>query len=412
VSTPCASASDSAATVDVTVDVTGDVTGEVTDVPPESPTSSSWAPITALALGIGTLVTSEFLPASVLPTMADDLGVSDGVAGLAVAATAVAGAVTALTIGLAFPRTDRRRMLVGLLALATASNLTVAAAPTFGVLLAARLLLGVSIAGYWSFAFRAGTSARPGRDHIVSTALAGGVSMATVVAVPLGSVAGDAIGWRVVFLGAAVLSAVSTAAVAAQLPPVPAPATAGLAMLKSALGNRRLVAGIVGVMLVALGNFAAYPYIRVAIDDVASDGTSWLLLAWGVAGLAGNLAAGGQSGRLRPATAAAPVLLATGLTLSAGAHSGLVLALGVVVWGFAFNMVPVLTQLWVSRVESGHAESALALQVTAFQVAITIGAVVGGAVVDAYDVQVALLLGAACAVASGLVFAVLRVPRD
>jgi DHA1 family purine ribonucleoside efflux pump-like MFS transporter len=364
----------------------------------------------ALSLGIATLVSSEFLPASVLPTMAADLGVSEGVAGLAVAATAVAGAVTAPTIGLALPRADRRRMLIGLLAVATLSNLTVAVAPSFALLLVARLLLGISIAGYWSFAFRAGVSAVPGRDHVVSTALAAGVSVATVIAVPVGSAAGDAIGWRVVFLAAAVLSAISTAAVAAKLPPVAAPPSSGLTMLREAFANRLLVGGIAGVMLVALGNFAAYPYIRVAIDDVAPGRTAWLLLAWGVAGLAGNLAAGAQSGRLRLATAGAPVLLAVGLTLSAGAEGAGVLALGIVVWGFAFNMVPVLTQLWVTRVETRHAESALALQVTAFQVAITLGAIVGGALVDLYDAQVALLLGAVCAAAGGLLFGLLRVP--
>lgn len=376
---------------------------------PATRPNASWAPIAALALGIATLVSSEFLPASVLPTMAADIGVSEGVAGLAVAATAVAGAVTAPTIGLALPRADRRRVLIGLLVLATVSNLTVAVAPGFGVLLVARLLLGAAIAGYWAFAFRAGVSAVPGRDHVVSTALAAGVSVATVVAVPVGSAAGDAIGWRVVFLAAAALGAVSTLALAASLPPVAAPPSSGLAVLREALANRRLTGGLAGVMLVALGNFAAYPYIRVAIDGVAGDGAAWLLLAWGVAGLAGNLAAGAQSGRLRLATAAAPMLLAVGLTLAAGAAAGGVLALGIVVWGFAFNMVPVLTQLWVTRVEPRHAESALALQVTAFQVAITVGAVVGGVLVDAYDVQVALLLGAVSATAGGLAFALLRV---
>jgi DHA1 family purine ribonucleoside efflux pump-like MFS transporter len=342
--------------------------------------------------------------------MAADVGVSQGAAGLAVATTAVAGAVTAPTIGLLLPRSDRRRLLIGLLVVATVSNLTVAVAPTFAVLLVGRLLLGVSIAGYWSFAFRAGISAVPGRDHVVSTALAAGVSVATVVAVPVGSVAGDAIGWRVVFLGAGVLSAVSAAAVSRNLPPVAAPPSSGLAVLRGAFANRRLIGGIAGVMLVALGNFAAYPYIRVAIDDVSGGSTSWLLLAWGVAGLAGNLAAGAQSGRLRLATASAPVLLAVGLTLSAGAHAAGLLAVGIVVWGFAFNMVPVLTQLWVTRVETRHTESALALQVTAFQVAITFGAIVGGALVDAYDVRVALFLGAACAAAGGLLFALLRIP--
>jgi DHA1 family purine ribonucleoside efflux pump-like MFS transporter len=339
--------------------------------------------------------------------MASDLGVSEGAAGLAVAATAVAGAATAPSIAVILPRTDRRRVLIGLLAGATISDLVVAVAPTFAALMAARLLLGVAIAGYWSFAFGAGTWVRPGRDHVVSTALASGVSVATVIGLPIGSLAGDAVGWRVVFGAAAVASALSAVAVGAKLTAVPAQPSAGLAMLRRALANRRLMAGIAAIMIVVLGNFAAYPYIRVAIEDVAPGRSSLFLLGWGIAGLAGNLAAGGQSFRLRRATATAPVLLAGGLAI-ATAPTEIVLAVGILLWGFAFNAIPVLTQLWVTRVEPRHAESALSLQVTAFQTAITFGAVLGGWVVDAYDVRTALVLGAGCAIVSGVVFGALR----
>ena len=192
--------------------------------PPVRPADAvrTWAPIVALSLGIMTLVASEFLPASVLPTMAADIGVREGVAGLAVAATAAAGALTAPTIAVVLPRADRRNVLIGLLIAATVSNLVVAVTPSFAVLLVGRLILGVAIAGYWSLAFGAGVSTRPGRDHVVSTSLSLGVSVATIVAVPVASLAGDAIGWRAVFLGAAVLSALSAAAVAATLPSVPA----------------------------------------------------------------------------------------------------------------------------------------------------------------------------------------------
>ena len=149
--------------------VTSTVDARSTEPPePAHDRGASWAPIAALSFGIATLVGSEFLPASVLPTMAADLGVSGGLAGLAVAATAVAGAATAPSIAVLLPRTDRRTVLVGLLVAATLANLTVAVAPTFAVLLAGRLLLGVAIAGYWSFAFGAGTSARPGMDHVAS----------------------------------------------------------------------------------------------------------------------------------------------------------------------------------------------------------------------------------------------------
>lgn len=371
----------------------------------------AWAPIAALSFGIMTLVASEFLPASVLPSMAADIGVSEGVVGLAVAATAAAGAVTAPTIAVVLPRTDRRVVLVGLLIAATVSNIVVAVTPSFAVLLVGRLLLGVAIAGYWSLAFGAGVSTRPGRDHVVSTSMSLGVSVATILAVPVASLVGDAVGWRAVFVGAAVVSALSAAAVAVTLPSVPAHPAAGLRMMRRTLANRTLMAGVACVVLVAFGNFAAYPYIRLAIDDVAPRGAAWLLLVWGVGGLVGNLAAGALSSRLGVAVAGAPVLLGVGLALSAVAPTVPLLVVGIVVWGFAFNMIPIATQLWVTRAEPEHAESAMSLQVTAFQTAITLGAVVGGAIVDTHHVQTTLLLGAAFAAASGVGFALLRTPR-
>ncbi|MFG1851436.1 MFS transporter [Actinomadura geliboluensis] len=384
-------------------------------VPPESPArsggSANWSPIVALAAGIAVLVASEFLPASVLPAMAADLGLSEGTAGLAVAATAVAGAVTAPSIAVLLPRTDRRTVLTWLLVAAAVSNLAVAVAPGFAVLLLGRLVLGVAIAGYWSFAFGAGTRAVPGRDSVVSTSIALGVTLATIGGVPLASLLGDAVGWRLVFGVAAGLGIVAAGAVALTLPPVPPHPAAGLAMLRAALANRRLMAGVLGVVLVAFGNFAAFPFIRVAIEDVDAGATVWLLLAWGVGGLAGNLAAGRFAGRLRAVVAAAPLLLAGGLLVTATAPSLPMLAAGVVMWGLAFNMVPVATQLWVTRVEPERAESALSLQVTAFQVAITLGSASGGALLDARGVQAAFLLGTGFAAAAGLLFAALRVPR-
>lgn len=372
---------------------------------------TDWLPILALAAGIATLVSSEFLPAAVLPEMAADLGVSEGTAGLAVAATAIAGALTAPTIAVILPRTDRRTVLIGLLVAAVVANLAVAIAPGFVVLLVGRLVLGIAIAGYWSFAFGAGTHAVPGRDHVVSTSIALGVTVATIAGVPLASLIGDEVGWRAVFGGAAALSTVSAVGLAVALPPVPAHPSAGFTMLRQALANRWLMAGIGCVVLVAFGNFAAYPYIRLAIQEVDPDAAVWLLAVWGIGGLVGNLTAGRFAHRLRVVAAAAPLALAAGLLLTAGASTLAMLTVAVALWGVGFNMVPVATQLWVTRVEPVRAESALGLQVTAFQVAITLGSASGGALLDAYDVTAPLVLGAAAAAAAGVGFGVLRVPR-
>ena len=365
----------------------------------------------ALAAGIAILVSSEFLPAGVLPTMARDLGISEGRAGLAVAATAIAGAATAPTIAMILPRMDRRTLLVGLLVAAAVANLAVAISPGFVVLLLGRLVLGAAIAGYWSFAFAVGTYASPGRDHVISTSIALGVTVATIVGLPLGSLLADGPGWRWGFAAAAVLSLISATALARALPPVPAHPGAGLAMMRQALRNPRLVAGVVLVVVVVLGNFVAYPFIRIAISATSPGDEMWMLALWGLGGLFGNLAAGRFAGQLRVVVTVAPLLLAGGLVLTFLAESTPVMALAMIVWGFGFNLVPVGTQLWVTRVEPERTESALALQVTAFQIAITLGAALGGAVLDEYGVGRVLLIGAVGAVIAAAGFGAVRVPR-
>lgn len=364
-----------------------------------------------LATGTAVLVGAEFVPAGVLPLLADDLHVTEGRAGLAVAATALAGAITAPTIASVLPRADRRRVLLGLLALALISNVLVALAPTLPLLLAGRVLLGIAIAGYWSFTFGVGVEIT-GRPALISTAMSLGTSLATIIGVPLASVLGDSIGWRGVFVILIAVTAVSGLAVARLLPPVPAHPSAGAAMMRQALGNRRLMAGVAMVALAAFGNFAAYPYIRVALQAVTPSLVTVLLLAWGLGGLAGNLLGGWLSTRLRLGVALAPAVLMTGLALMAAHPSAVVVALAVVAWGTGFNMVPVTTQLWVSRMEPKRVESAVSLQVTAFQVAITLGAVVGGLVVDHRDVWTAMAVGAVAATLAAVGFAVIRlVPR-
>lgn len=380
--------------------------------PPNAPARTNWIPVAALGAGIAMLVASEFLPASVLPALAADIGVSEGTAGLAVAATAIAGAVTAPSIAVLLPRTDRRVVLLATIVAAALSNAAVAAAPGFTVLLTGRLLLGIAIAGYWSFAFGAGTRAVPGRDRVVSAALSLGVSLATVLGVPLASLVGDTVGWRTAFGGAAALCALSAVALALALPSVPPHPTAGLRMLRDALRSSRLMAGIGCVVLVAFGNFAAYPYIRIAIDRVDPGTGTWMLLAWGVGGVVGTMLAGALATWLRPLAATVPVVLGVALLLTAIASSLPVLTVAVVLWGLSFNMVPVVTQLWVTRVEPERAESAMSLQVTAFQVAITAGSVLGGALLDGHGVQPLLLVGAGATAAAGLGWALLRIPRD
>ena len=96
---------------------------------------ANWSGIASLALGVFSLVTAEFLPASLLTAIASDLHVSDGAAGQAVTATAIVGAVAAPSIPLLTRNIDRKRVVLMLSLLLLVSNILAVTAPNLPVLL-------------------------------------------------------------------------------------------------------------------------------------------------------------------------------------------------------------------------------------------------------------------------------------
>ncbi len=115
-----------------------------------SPAKPAWRAVYALALGVFGLIVAEFLPASLLTPMASSLGVSEGMAGQAVTATALVALVTGLLIATATRNIDRRWVLMFFSVLQIVSSLMVAFADSLAFLLLGRLLLGIAIGGFWA----------------------------------------------------------------------------------------------------------------------------------------------------------------------------------------------------------------------------------------------------------------------
>ncbi|GIJ67840.1 MFS transporter [Virgisporangium ochraceum] len=375
---------------------------------------SSWLAVGAVGFGIFALVTTEFLPASLLPRIAADMGTTEGAAGQAVTATAVMGALTAPTIAALVPRLDRRTLLILLTLLGLLSNVLVAVAPSYWLLLASRVLLGAALAGFWAMALAVVGSILPadrmGRGMTIVNV---GVSLATVVAVPVGTYLGEAWGWRPVFWLAAALSLVALLALAAWLPPVAPSGAPGLRTVVATARTRTMAVGLVAVGLVAGGHFAAFTYVRPAADlvpEMDPGRLALLLTVFGLGTFVGTVLSGQIADRrLRLGILVAPVLIGASTAAFAvlsGSYGAVVGA--VAVWGAAFGGVPTLVMTWVARVEPDRLEPAGSLTTGMFQVAIASGAAVGGVLLDVFDVRVALVVAGAAAAVGGVLFASAR----
>jgi predicted MFS family arabinose efflux permease len=393
--------------LDMTSTASVSVTETPTPISAPTPVRSGWPGVIALMVAIFTLVTSEFLPASLLPLMARDFGITEGVAGQVVTATALVGMVAAPGVGLLFPRLDRRRLLIGLLVLALLSNLLTAVAPSYALVVVARLVLGVAIAGTWSMALAVAAHLVPaGKLGRAMSVVNIGVAAATVAAVPLGTLISSFAGWRAVFWAVAAATGVAIVLFVLVMPSVPASAGGGLRTLVAVLRSRVMIVGLVGLALLVAGHFGSYTFIRTAAEGVPGltpARIAILLAVYGVGGLIGNLLSGLVADRhLGVALVTVPLLMAVaivGFSLSTG--SALLVFIAVAVWGVGFGAIPTMSQTWVARAEPHRVEAAGGVFVATFQLAIALGAALGGVLLDTAGVHTVFLAGGIAVVLGG-----------
>ncbi|MEV4288736.1 MFS transporter [Nonomuraea bangladeshensis] len=350
--------------------------------------------VASVALGTFTIVTSEMLPVGLLTSIAADLGISPGTAGLTMSAPGLVAAVVAPALALAARRADRRTLLMGLMALLAVANLAAALAPGYAVMLAARVATGVSIGGFWAFAAGLGARLVPERQVGRATSvILGGVSVASVLGVPAAALVSSSAGWRAAFAALGVVALALLALLAATLPALPGAAPEAGAKSRFRM-SRALVLVVVLTVLIISGHFAAYTYLRPFMEQVGQAGpglVSAALLLYGAAGVAGNFAAGARAAR---SPRAVLVVLAVLIALATAALALTAPPLAaVVVWGLGYGGVGVTLQLWIMR--SGGGELGTALFVSAFNLSIALGALAGGRVVDGVSITAAMWPAAA-----------------
>ncbi|PKR89780.1 MFS transporter [Pleomorphomonas diazotrophica] len=347
-----------------------------------------WAGVASLSLGVFGLVTAEFLPASLLTPMSQDLGVSLGAAGQSVTMTAVVGAVAGPAIVVGTSRFDRRLTLLALTAMLILSSFIAAFATGLPMLLLARGLLGIGLGGFWAMSLALAMRLVP--SELMPRAMAiimGGVSVATVCAAPVGAWIGDVLGWRYAFGIAGGLGVLTLIAQASTLPAMPSNGPVSLDTMVTVLRRPAIRIVLLTILLAVAGHFAGFTFIRPFLEDVPQfgiDGVSRILLAFGIGGFLGNFAGGflAERNTSLSLTLAAGGIAIMALLLTFAGASPVVAAVATAFWGFAFGAFPVGVQSFVNQAASDEPESAGALMLTTFQIAISSGAVLGGLIVD------------------------------
>lgn len=359
-----------------------------------------WFGLIVVACAVFLSVTAEMIPTGLLPEMSSSLGVSESQTGLLISVFAFAVVLTSVPLTFLFRRVPRHLLLMGVLVVIAASSVVGGLAPSFEVLVVARVIGGMAHGVFWGVvgAYSAHLVPKEQIGRAVAITTAGG-TIAFVLGIPLATAVGHAFGWRTPFIGIGVLALLGTVLIWFLLPRVDHRKHLEVSTDTAAVRAERrrgpldptipVVALIcILVAVVMIGNYAFYTYIApflIGEMGVPEGQVGLLLLVYGVAGAVGVFTAGAVFGK-RPARGLVVALAATGLAVLALAlfAANPIVAIGAFfVWGVAFGIVPTLlpTQL-MHAASPAIRDSASAFYSTAFNMGIGFGALVGGFFLD------------------------------
>jgi DHA1 family chloramphenicol resistance protein-like MFS transporter len=347
--------------------------------------------IYVLGLAIFAQGTSELMLAGLLPELSSDLGVSIPQAGLLISAFAVGMLVGAPVLAVVTLRWPRRTALLTFLAIFALSHVAGALTPNYEVLFATRIVGAFVYAGFWAVAAVTALGlVAPDRRGRAMSIVAGGLTVATIIGLPAGTLIGQHLGWRAAFWVVAVMSIAAMAGVVATIPGVK-PDRATMPQISAelrAMANPRLwlaystTALSVGALLVSFSYFAPL------LTEVTGLSDGWLpivLALYGVGALIG-ITIGGRTSDNRPFATllvgfSGVVLLSAALALWTS-QPVVVVTVIVLLGAFGFGTNPAVNTR-VFGLAEGAPTLAAAVNVSSFNVGITVAPWLGGLAIEA-----------------------------
>lgn len=371
--------------------------------------------ILALCLGAFSIGVTEFVPMGLLeniaqafkPTLfAADPSAANAQTGQAITAYALGVVVGAPTIAAVAARLPRRKLLLWLCVAFVVGSIAAAIAPTFGTLLVARFFAGLPHGAYFGIAsIVAAEVLGPGKVARASAFVLIGLSIASVVGVPVVTWAGQTFSWRVAFYAVAVLFALTFVSIFFAVPATPIPKDASIR-------NELRVFKLPQIWLTAAmgaigfgGFFSVYSYVQpltTRVTHLPHETVPMLLACTGIFMTAGTLFGGffaDKNLRLAIITGfIALAVVAAFLTAFAGTAVGLFIGVGMI--GFVAQWLGPSIQARLVFMSAGRHNIAAALNHSALNIGNSVGAIVGGAVI-------AMGLGYRAPVAAAILMAIL-----
>ncbi|MEX8191633.1 MFS transporter [Comamonas guangdongensis] len=348
------------------------------------------AALLALAAGAFGIGTTEFIIMGLLTQVSQDLGIGIPTAGTLISGYAMGVAVGAPVLTLLTRHWPRKRLLLALMGIFIAGNAAAVFAPSYGWLMAARLLTSLTHGTFFGVGAVVATGLVAREKQASAIALMfSGLTLATLLGVPAGAWIGQQFGWRMAFAAVVVVGLLAFTIVALLVPSrIAGSGPQTLAQELVVLRQPRLWLGLTITVVGFAGVFALYTYIEPLLTQVTrmdNQQVATTLLLFG-AGLAlGNHAGGKLADRFGTQRSLLATLAALLLVLLAGHwtfNQAWVAMVYVLVLGVAAFATVAPMQMYVLQATEGSSSSlASSLNIASFNIGNALGAWLGGAVI-------------------------------
>ncbi|PXF30105.1 MFS transporter [Pokkaliibacter plantistimulans] len=372
-------------------------------------------PLLALAVGAFGIGVTEFSPMGMLPVIANDLGVSIPVAGLLISAYAFGVLVGAPIMTLLFANMSRRRLLLLSMAIFTVGNFISALADSYAALMVGRIITSFNHGAFFGVGAVVATNiVPPDKRAGAVAAMFSGLTIATVGGVPLATLIGETIGWRIAFFGIAVIGVITMVALRVSLPPLANEGKADMRAELKVLGKGPVLAALLLTVVSSSAMFTVFTYIAPILREETQASTFFvtsMLVLYGLGLTVGNILGGRFADKSLDGTLIASLLAVTVLLVifASTMQSEWMVAPLIFFWGVAsFALVPPLQSMVVQ--EAAEAPNlASAMNIGAFNLGNAIGAALGGGVISmGLGLPAVSLAGAATAVVGLIMLLLIR----
>ncbi|UOO89417.1 sugar transporter [Vitreoscilla massiliensis] len=370
----------------------------------------SWFAVITLSIAAFIFNTTEFVPVGLLPNIAASFDMDVAHTGLIMTVYAWAVTLFSLPLTMLSARFERRGLLAFLFVLFVASHVLAACAWNFTTLLMGRLGIAAAHAVFWAITIPMAVRLAPeGKKAKALSLIVTGSSLATVLGVPLGTVIGQHLGWRVTFGLIGGIAALILVLLLMVLPRLPSTVSGSFSVLPKLLKRPTLVYVYATLALMVGAHFTAYTYVSPFLHQVGGMSDAWVVAVLFVVGIAGIL--GGivfarnlDSHPLRLLVIPMGLLLLCLLALHmASLHIATMLVLALC-WGMAITILGMVLQNKVLEVAPDASDIGIAMFSGVYNIGIGGGALLGGQVILHLGLPFIGYIGSVLAVLAVLLF--------